>query len=133
MRGNDYAASLELLRLIADGEVHSGAVIAEKLGVSRAAVWKRVKRLVDLELCVTTIHARGYRLPRPLELLDLKKIESALPGNLPSDSQRSRSFPRSTQPTKNSCGAFGLERCPRGLCCLPNNRRRGVVVGDDPG
>ena len=50
MTVDDYSALLPLLNLIADGEVHSGVDLARRLGVSRAAVCKRVKKLADLEL-----------------------------------------------------------------------------------
>jgi len=35
---------IELLRLLADGALHSGEELAAKLSISRAAVWKRLQQ-----------------------------------------------------------------------------------------
>jgi BirA family transcriptional regulator, biotin operon repressor / biotin---[acetyl-CoA-carboxylase] ligase len=68
-----------LLRLLADGRLQSGAELAAALGVSRAAVWKALHRAADdLGLELTAVRRKGYRLARPLELLDAERIESAL-------------------------------------------------------
>jgi len=67
-----------LLRLLADGRFHSGQAIAESLGVSRTAVWKRLHRLeTTLGLTVDKVRGRGYRLPRALELLDAERVAEA--------------------------------------------------------
>ena len=39
--------SFRLLRLLADGEFHSGAKLARELGVSRGTVWNAVRVLED--------------------------------------------------------------------------------------
>ncbi|BBI58979.1 hypothetical protein HSBAA_02850 [Vreelandella sulfidaeris] len=39
-----------LMRLLSDGEVHSGEQLGETLGISRAAVWKQLKSLRHLGL-----------------------------------------------------------------------------------
>lgn len=68
-----------LLRILADGHFHSGARLAEQLGVSRTAVWKQVQRLGDeFGLAVDAVRGRGYRLPRPLELLDREAIRAGI-------------------------------------------------------
>jgi BirA family biotin operon repressor/biotin-[acetyl-CoA-carboxylase] ligase len=63
-----------LLVLLADGQLHSGEQLADKLGVSRAAVWKGVKRLKLQGIEVVAVPRRGYRLPQPVELLEAKRI-----------------------------------------------------------
>jgi BirA family biotin operon repressor/biotin-[acetyl-CoA-carboxylase] ligase len=69
----------ELLRLLADGGLHSGAEVAARLGVSRAAVWKALRRAADeLGLDIRSVRGKGYRLRRPLELLDAGRIEADL-------------------------------------------------------
>jgi len=67
-----------LLRQLADGEFHSGAVLARSLGVSRTAVWKAVRALEALDIDVHAVPKRGYRLPQPVELLDPQAIGKAL-------------------------------------------------------
>lgn len=69
-----------LLRLLADGQLHSGAELAAALGVSRAAVWKTLHRAADaLGLALEAVRRKGYRLARPLELLETPAIAAALP------------------------------------------------------
>ncbi len=68
-----------LLRILADGRFHSGEEIAQGLGCSRSAIWKRVSRLRELPgIEVDSVTGRGYRLRRPLELLDRQAIEGSL-------------------------------------------------------
>jgi len=67
-----------LLVRLADGRLHSGEWLAEELGVSRAAVWKGVERLRAQGIKVQALPRRGYRLPHPVELLDARRIRSAM-------------------------------------------------------
>ena len=70
---------LHIIRLLADGECHSGEAIAADLGVSRTAVWKALRKAaVALGLTIIAERGRGYRLPAPLELLDPERILAAL-------------------------------------------------------
>lgn len=78
MRRGDGDAGLALLRLLADGERHSGTELAAALGVSRAAVWKQIERLRNLGLDVDAIRGAGYRLEPPLQLLDREHVLRAL-------------------------------------------------------
>jgi len=66
-----------LLALLADGTLHSGADLAARLGVSRAAVWKLVGELRERGVPVDSQPRRGYRLPAPVELLDAGRIADA--------------------------------------------------------
>jgi BirA family transcriptional regulator, biotin operon repressor / biotin---[acetyl-CoA-carboxylase] ligase len=69
------ADRLDLVRLLADGDYHSGETMARSLGISRAAVWKALRRLAqELGLAIESRHGRGYRLAAPLELLDPESI-----------------------------------------------------------
>ncbi len=68
-----------VLKLLADGEIHSGEEIGEALGVSRTAVWKQLQKLDDLGLSLTSVKGKGYQLPGGLELLEKDAIFSALP------------------------------------------------------
>ncbi|MGB5835215.1 MAG: bifunctional biotin--[acetyl-CoA-carboxylase] ligase/biotin operon repressor BirA [Thiohalocapsa sp.] len=74
---------LEIVRLLADGNVHSGEAIAARLGISRAAVWKAVRKAADtLGIDVDSLRGRGYRLRQPLELLDTGAIKHKLPESI---------------------------------------------------
>jgi BirA family biotin operon repressor/biotin-[acetyl-CoA-carboxylase] ligase len=73
-----------LLRLLADGDLHSGARLAEALGVTRGAVWKIVGELRARGIDVSSHERRGYRLATPVELLDASSLrESAVRARLP--------------------------------------------------
>lgn len=69
-----------ILRLLADGEWHSGETMADKLEVSRAAVWKQVAGLESLGLEFQAVRGRGYRLAAPVELLSASQIQPWLEG-----------------------------------------------------
>lgn len=69
----------QLIRHLADGRFHSGEALAQSLGISRAAVWKHLKGLRELlEMDIHAVSGRGYRLSRPLELLESGRILDAL-------------------------------------------------------
>lgn len=59
-----------LLRLIADGEFHSGEALAGALGVSRGTVWNAVRALEAADLQIYKVRGRGYRLAQRVSLLD---------------------------------------------------------------
>jgi BirA family transcriptional regulator, biotin operon repressor / biotin---[acetyl-CoA-carboxylase] ligase len=68
----------QLIRLLADGEFHSGARLAARLGVSRTAVWKVLHGISELGLEVHSVPKRGYRLSQAIETLSQTRIESRL-------------------------------------------------------
>lgn len=68
----------DLITLLADGEFHSGQQLGEQLGVSRAAVWKRLRKLEQVGLVCERVPGRGYRLPGGLDLLDAAVIRAGL-------------------------------------------------------
>lgn len=71
-----------LLQMMSDGQFHSGEDLGRGLGVSRAAVWKALKRLEDGGYPIQRVRGRGYRVPKGACLLDLAAIQSALPEQL---------------------------------------------------
>ena len=70
----------KLLQLLSDGRCHSGRDLAHTLGISRGAVWKQVQSLCRLGLEIGAVPGKGYRLSRPIELLDKNQIETELAG-----------------------------------------------------
>lgn len=66
-----------LLELLADGDLHAGPALADRLGVSRTAVWKLVADLRQAGIDVASVDRRGYRLGRPCELLVADSIRRA--------------------------------------------------------
>jgi len=65
----------EILSLLEKDKVVSGEAFAEKLGVSRAAVWKQMEHLRRLGYKIEAIRNKGYRLlskpdiPYPMEIV----------------------------------------------------------------
>lgn len=72
------ATRVALLRLLAPGGWHSGADLAARLGLTRAAVWKQVQGLTGWGVAVTTRRSLGYRLSEPLHLLDAARLRDLL-------------------------------------------------------
>lgn len=66
-----------LVRLLADGALHSGERLADDLGVTRAAVWKSVAELRERGIAVTSHERRGYQLAQPVELLDVAALRAS--------------------------------------------------------
>jgi len=67
-----------LAALLADGDWHSGPVLARALGVSRAAISARVAELREVGLDIYSVAGRGYRLRTRVELLDGPRIRAGL-------------------------------------------------------
>lgn len=71
---------LKMLALLADGEFHSGSDLGAEVGVSRAAVWKRLQRLADeFGIEVQSVSGKGYRLEHPLSLLNSDVLQTSFP------------------------------------------------------
>ncbi|MGB3838116.1 MAG: biotin--[acetyl-CoA-carboxylase] ligase [Rhodanobacter sp.] len=73
---------LQLLALLAPGAPLSGAALAERSGVTRAAIWKQVEALRARGVPVQTRGRAGYCLPWPLQMLDAQRIRAALPADV---------------------------------------------------
>ncbi|GAA3909931.1 bifunctional biotin--[acetyl-CoA-carboxylase] ligase/biotin operon repressor BirA [Halomonas cibimaris] len=88
-----------LMRLLSDGEVHSGEQLGEALGISRAAIWKQLKKLEAFGVEVRAVKGRGYQLAQSLTPLDGARIVS----RLPADARRrlARLFVEDTLPSSN--------------------------------
>jgi len=67
-----------LIVALADGAVHSGADLAQRLTCSRTAIWKHLNELKSCGLQIDAQRGTGYRLSQPLELLDESVIRRGL-------------------------------------------------------
>jgi BirA family transcriptional regulator, biotin operon repressor / biotin---[acetyl-CoA-carboxylase] ligase len=67
-----------LLARLADGELHTGAALLRELKVNRAALGEAIERLRAQGVEIITLARRGYRLPKPVELLDPLRICAGL-------------------------------------------------------
>ena len=67
-----------LLHLLADGEFHSGEVLAQQLRISRASVNNALRGIEHFGLTLFSVRGRGYRLSQPLQLLNAQRIEELM-------------------------------------------------------
>jgi BirA family biotin operon repressor/biotin-[acetyl-CoA-carboxylase] ligase len=63
-----------ILSLLADGDCHSGSEIGRRIGVSRAAVWKQLQKLVDIGLDLESVKGKGYQIVGGFEALNREVI-----------------------------------------------------------
>jgi len=67
-----------LLRLLADGKFHSGEVLAQELGVSRASVNNALQNIERYGLVLYSVRGRGYCLQSAPQWLDKSRVNSLL-------------------------------------------------------
>lgn len=68
----------QLLQLLADSKFHSGEVLAQRLGVSRATVFNTLDGIAEYGVSLQRIRGRGYRLDKPWQCLDPGEITRLL-------------------------------------------------------
>lgn len=66
--------SFRLLRLLADGEFHSGVTLARELSVTRGTIWNAVHALEAAGVQVYAVQGRGYRLAHTVSPLNASAI-----------------------------------------------------------
>lgn len=78
---------MQLLRLLADGNTHSGVELASQLSISRMTVSNRVAEWVSCGVAINVLPGRGYRLERPIHFLDqervMERVENRIKVNMP--------------------------------------------------
>ena len=67
-----------LLRLLGDGEFHSGEVLAQRLNVSRASVNNALQGIEQYGLNLYSVRGRGYSLRNAPQWLDVARVCSHL-------------------------------------------------------
>lgn len=69
---------VKLVKLLSDSQYHDGTSIGNHLNITRAAVWKVMKKLEQYAIPLTSTKGKGYRLESPLILLDTDQIKPRL-------------------------------------------------------
>ena len=69
---------ITMTELLNDGHYHDGTSLGNQLNITRAAVWKVIKKLKQYEVPLQSMKGKGYRLASPLVLLNHKKITANL-------------------------------------------------------
>ncbi len=67
-----------ILRLLADGQFHSGEALARHFSVTRATIWNAIKQAELLDVQIFSVRGKGYRLPEKLDFLDKQRILTEL-------------------------------------------------------
>lgn len=68
----------KVLEYLADGRFHSGTNLARELMVSRTSIWKYINALIELGVDIYSVPGKGYRLARPMQLLDKTAVLDAM-------------------------------------------------------
>lgn len=68
---------IKLTSILSDLQFHDGDSLGAKLGVTRSAIWKSVKKLEEYGIEILSVKNKGYQLKEPLLLLDQDKIKQA--------------------------------------------------------
>ena len=76
-----------LLKILQDGQTHSGEKLAQSLGVTRSAVWKSIQQLQAAGIPINSQASKGYCLEGGIEPLEATHIYAEL-------SQRNRTYLR---------------------------------------
>ena len=67
-----------MMKILADGQFHSGTELGQTLGCTRSAIWKVIDSLRASGIEIYSVRGKGYRLSSQIELLDSNKIYSHL-------------------------------------------------------
>lgn len=70
-----FPLTLPILRLLSDGEFHSGAALAAHFGISRASIWNALQGTDALGVELYKVRGRGYQMPNPIDWYDLEHIK----------------------------------------------------------
>ena len=122
--GDMRMAQIEVLARLADGEFHSGQVLADSMGISRTAIWKQLARLEGLGLQLESIRGRGYRIPGGLDLLRAEDIRDRLSVEAASLAAELRVMPVVDSTNAELLRASALT-AGRGLACTAEQQQSG--------
>ncbi|OCA55825.1 bifunctional biotin--[acetyl-CoA-carboxylase] ligase/biotin operon repressor BirA [Photorhabdus namnaonensis] len=75
----DITVPLKLIKILSDGDVHSGQQLGQDLGMSRAGINKHIQTIREWGIELETAPGKGYSLMAPMQLLDESTIFQYLP------------------------------------------------------
>ena len=67
-----------ILHLLADGRFHSGEALAKQFDVTRVTIWNAIQHAQSLGVEVFSVRGRGYKLPKPIVLIDKDAVLQAI-------------------------------------------------------
>ena len=68
----------KLIGTLNDGQFHSGESLGKGLKLTRAAIWKIIQKAEQLDIPIESVVGTGYKLKKPISLLDEAHILDAL-------------------------------------------------------
>ena len=113
-----------LLKLLSDGDFHSGEDLGAALGVSRMAVWKHLKTLRELGVDFEVVRGKGYRLSASIELLDGDEISTGISRSTATHIDSINIF-HELDSTNNWLREQCLSGAPSGTVCLAEMQHAG--------
>ncbi|NRN30838.1 bifunctional biotin--[acetyl-CoA-carboxylase] ligase/biotin operon repressor BirA [Photorhabdus heterorhabditis] len=75
----DITVPLQLIKILSDGEIHSGQQLGQDLGMSRAGINKHIQTIREWGIELETVPGKGYSFLAPVQLLDECSIFQYLP------------------------------------------------------
>ena len=84
---------LEVLKLLADGKIHSEKEIVKSFNLSSSMLSKYICNLRQLGIETESINRQGYRLSRPIDFLNRQKISNELKTSMADRIHRLEIFP----------------------------------------
>jgi BirA family biotin operon repressor/biotin-[acetyl-CoA-carboxylase] ligase len=69
---------IEISSILSDGLYHDGETIGKKLDITRAGVWKAIKKLEDYDVKINSIKGKGYAISEPLFLLNETEVQNGI-------------------------------------------------------
>lgn len=114
----------QLIRALGEEPVCSGNELAQRLGISRAGVWKAVRRLQSLGMEIHAVPGVGYRMAHRIELLDAAAIKHGLNAEAAArlGSMHVHEVVESTNTSLRQAGRAGA---PSGSLCLAEMQTSG--------
>lgn len=67
-----------IITILSDGLCHSGTELGQALNISRSAIWKQIKQLIEWKIPILSIPQQGYQLKQSIILLDESTISEQL-------------------------------------------------------
>lgn len=67
-----------ILRMLADGQFHSGEALAQHFNVTRTTIWSAIQHAQQLGVEVFSVSGRGYKLPTAINLLSHDEVLKAI-------------------------------------------------------
>jgi BirA family biotin operon repressor/biotin-[acetyl-CoA-carboxylase] ligase len=109
-----------LIQILANGQFHSGQMLGERLGISRAAIANHIKALNALGIEIFSVKGRGYKLDKPLNMLSAEKILGRT-----KFTQAEQLHIANIIGSTNDYIKQNLSQLPSGFCCIAEAQTKG--------